>query len=761
VLPAGRIRPARYNLHFGPSGEESFGETFEACEWRFRHNAFLPGPALRPRLMSPRSSFGPVLILLVPLFAGCLSSPPEVKGLAPIDLSTVVAPGGLVERVEDAVRVVWTGPLKLEKPFSVRLPPGVTRVDATLTRDDDAASSLALYNERTGRIRCQPDRTLAWFTPMTRVHRCSGLAAVDPLPTSWRTAFASLLERQTLEIRLTNTPLDGQAALLHLDQLSMPRLKERPTEITTLSASSDGARLHVEVTRPDTSENVPAIIVSSPYNQATRLAGLRPENSTIADWVPRGYAVVTADVRGFALSEGCIEVWGPKEQQDQVDLVEWVAAQPWSNGKVGFYGQSYVGTTPVEAAVHAPPHLTTIIAVAPVINAYEDWHFGGVPNGENTGSPVFYQYQDTGQFLDATLAGADPQTLAQAVAQSQHGFCDPTLTTRANDPRALYDAFYHERDFKSMAKNVQASVFYTQGFYDTNVKSQMIPGWFNALQVPKKGLFGDWVHQHPPRADQELLFHAWFDEWLLGRDTGILDTPVVEVRTNVDTVRTGTAWPPAGATPTSLGLDLGQGRLVLGAAGNGVGGFLALPSSEATPQAALVLEGAPLAERLYVSGLPELRLRASLTGGPNAHLYASVEDVAPGGARHVLTFGMLNLAHNRDHTAWQPVPPNEARDYVLPFLATEYVVEPGHRLVLTVRAASNRDWAGGLEVGVPPASLDYLVNAATGTAAGSEGPPAQVTLEGASSALVLPTLLAPGDTPAPGSAGPAPLRRAA
>ena len=67
---------------------------------------------------------------------------------------------------------------------------------------------------------------------------------------------------------------------------------------------------------------------------------------------------------------------------------------------------------------------------------------------------------------------------------------------------AVYDAFYEERNFSARAADVRVPVLYTQGFEDSNVKSAMITHWFNALAVPKLGLFGHWVHQHPVRADR-------------------------------------------------------------------------------------------------------------------------------------------------------------------------------------------------------------------------------------------------------------------
>lgn len=679
-------------------------------------------------------------IAVLGAFGGCIgSSEPDSLPVEPPvlpDVSLVATlPAADVAVVGDAIKVTWKGPLDAPKGLRVTIPDGITRVDAAYSlATPTTTGSIALYAFPSGRIRCQPDIYEAWFTVHDGTVQCSGVTVLDPLPATWRAPLLALASGTSLELILSASPLDGGAALLHLDQLTMPHLDELPTETLKVPASSDGEPLHVEVTRPDTPDRVPTIVVSSPYNHATRNAGRRPENGTIADWVPRGYAVVTTDVRGFGESGGCVEVWGPKEQQDQVDIVEWVAAQEWSSGKVGFYGQSYVGTTPVAAASLAAPHLTTIITVAPVINAYEDWHYGGVPNGENTGSPAAYQQLGTSAVVDPM----DPLTTALNVG---NGLCDPTLAVRANDPDAVYDAFYRERDFKTMVKDVEAAVLYTQGFLDQNVKGQMIPGWFNELDVPKKGIFGDWVHQHPPRADQELLFHAWFDHWLLGLDTGIMETPVAEVRTNVDTLRSATEWPPSDATPRSFGLDFGGMVLADGTDGGGASRYVANPASGTLGTNAAVNGVAPsllrletkVTERIYVAGNAELVFTANLQNMQNTHFYARLLDTDGDDVR-VVTYGALNAAHNADHTSFAPVTPGQERAYRLPFLPTEYVLQPGHTLALELRSTDT-----AYATGASPTA------------------PGVVNLQGVGSALLLPTLETPGDVPLPKSAGPVTL----
>jgi hypothetical protein len=665
------------------------------------------------------------------------------------DLDAVVAEGGVVERVAEGARAVWNRTLPLDGlRLELRIPPGVTMVDARLTWPADAAGIALLPRESSPLRRCPrfEDLTLHGLV-------CRGLTVLDPLPATWTFDLAPLGAPAApvpfvLEATLTSAPLDGPAALLHLDALSRPALDPTPTEHTFVPASSDGALLWVEVTRPGTEARVPAILISSPYNNAVRAAGERPYDAVILDYVPRGYAVVVADVRGFGNSAGCVDVWGPREQQDQYDLVEWVAAQPWSDGKVAMYGQSYVGTTPHEAAVMQPPHLTTIVTVAGLTDPYFDWHFGGVPNGEQLGSPLSYEQLGA----ETPTYDEDRVAWAELVAQS---YCDAVpFTVRANDPRAVYDQFYMERNLSARVGKVQVPVLYTQGYLDRNVKSTMALGWFNDLDVPKKGLFGPWLHRHPPRPDQDLYFHAWFDQWLQGRDTGILATPTAEALTMQGTLRAGDAWPPAEAQPWALELDAREARLREDRAEPDTTQWVAAPGRDnadanryldlvGAPPAARVpdtdgrlpfegatFELAPIAMRRYVSGEPALDLTLEVAGAPTTYVGAWLFEKR-GDELLPITFGMANAALRNGYDRWEPVPPDERVHVRVPMLPTEYALEPGARLLLEVRAAFPSDWE---LAGPNPAGL---VTLHTGDG---------------QSVLSLPTLAEPGDAPAPAAA---------
>ena len=131
----------------------------------------------------------------------------------------------------------------------------------------------------------------------------------------------------------------------------------------------DGVTLLADIYRPEGDGNFPVLLQRTPYNKEGGL-------DFAAKAVARGYMVVIQDVRGRYASEG---EWYPfkYERNDGFDTVEWAAALPHSNGKVGMFGGSYVGATQMLAAVSHPPHLAGICPVVTASNYHENWTYQG------------------------------------------------------------------------------------------------------------------------------------------------------------------------------------------------------------------------------------------------------------------------------------------------------------------------------------------------------------------------------------------------
>ena len=131
----------------------------------------------------------------------------------------------------------------------------------------------------------------------------------------------------------------------------------------------DGVVLRADIYRPKADGKFPVLLTRTPYDKRGEI-----------DFGPmaaaRGYVVVVQDVRGRFTSEG--EWYTFKyESQDGYDTVEWAAALPYSNGKVGLYGGSYVGATQMLAAIASPPHLAAIFPQITASNYHEGWTYQG------------------------------------------------------------------------------------------------------------------------------------------------------------------------------------------------------------------------------------------------------------------------------------------------------------------------------------------------------------------------------------------------
>ncbi|HEX3348087.1 MAG TPA: CocE/NonD family hydrolase, partial [Acetobacteraceae bacterium] len=142
---------------------------------------------------------------------------------------------------------------------------------------------------------------------------------------------------------------------------------------------ADGTRLAATLWLPDDAERtpVPGILEYLPYRRrdgtALRDAGLHPPMAAA------GYACLRVDMRGAGDSDGLLEdEYLPQEQKDAVEVIAWIAAQPWCSGAVGMMGISWGGFNALQVAAHRPPALKAIITLCSTDDRYAgDTHFMG------------------------------------------------------------------------------------------------------------------------------------------------------------------------------------------------------------------------------------------------------------------------------------------------------------------------------------------------------------------------------------------------
>ncbi|MBW2369496.1 MAG: CocE/NonD family hydrolase, partial [Deltaproteobacteria bacterium] len=143
---------------------------------------------------------------------------------------------------------------------------------------------------------------------------------------------------------------------------------------TVMMPMRDGVRLFTELHFPKVGEGpFPTILIRTPYPDTTQPFSMAP----IELFSSAGYMVATQSCRGAWKSEGMFRFF-QNEPEDGYDCIEWIAEQPWSNGKVGMWGVSYIGSTQWLAARMRPPHLTCIAPLSPGgMFFYETPYIGG------------------------------------------------------------------------------------------------------------------------------------------------------------------------------------------------------------------------------------------------------------------------------------------------------------------------------------------------------------------------------------------------
>jgi len=159
----------------------------------------------------------------------------------------------------------------------------------------------------------------------------------------------------------------------------------------------DGIKIYSDVFRPEKEGKYPALIAWGPYGKHTPFkdssypaSGVAPfdmseycafEAPDPVYWCPHGYIIINVDPRGAWGSEGVLTFMSKQEAEDCYDLIEWVAKQPWSNGKVGMAGVSYLAWTQWRVAALNPPHLAAISPWEGVSDFYREFAFhGGIPS---------------------------------------------------------------------------------------------------------------------------------------------------------------------------------------------------------------------------------------------------------------------------------------------------------------------------------------------------------------------------------------------
>jgi X-Pro dipeptidyl-peptidase len=460
-----------------------------------------------------------------------------------------------------------------------------------------------------------------------------------------------------------------------------------------------GAEINVEVMRPADNPGAPVILTYSPYNTLSETTTPNLANDDLGQrYVPKGYARAVADVLGTRNSSGCWDYGGADEQQSGVDLVNFLAAQPWTNGKVAMIGGSYDGTTATMVAARGEdvPGLAAIVPIAGIGRWYGYAYGDGVRYFLNSERPTD-EGIDTPLAFDFGLARTPPTDpsdplYAEKLASRANPCESADHTVKGYDRTPDYDAFWLERDYRKDAAKIRAAALVAHGWQDYNVKQEEGVDLYRALtNTPFKRLYM-WQagHSTPGAENWQPLLDRFFDRTLLGVRNGVDREPSVITEGRSATkrstgFRTEAAWPPPGTKRTRLAL---AGGSFTDMASTTEEQSTRMPDAEMTW---LFSHGKPLAADRRMTGSAKLRLSLSVDRD-HAQLAPLLVDVAPDGTTKTVSRGFLNLQYRDGLAAAKPIPPNEPIQATVTFKPQDQTFEAGHSIGVIVQG-SNTVWA--------------------------------------------------------------------
>ena len=497
----------------------------------------------------------------------------------------------------------------------------------------------------------------------------------------------------------------------------------------------DGVVLRADVARPSARGKFPVLVQRTPYGKGA--------NTQLAE---AGYVVISQDMRGRYASNGRFTPMfmpGYQDAADGYDTVEWAAALPYSNGKVGAYGISYPSWASWELASARPPHLVAMFNGG-YATRLTDWELGGVLR---TGRVLQWLFRSLGPDLRRRSGLAAPHTPAQAQETSGKDREKPLWFVPLKDLPDEYAGgcrgiwhywldHHHEDifDFQKRHGEVDVPVLHTTGWHDRLVLTvDHFSGMrgnarTSAARKAQRLVVGPWSHgSQGPRQVGEMdfgksaavdfngLMVRWFDYWLKGKPNGMMRTaPVRYFVMGENRWRTASTWPIPEAKPVTF-------HLVSNGGANGASGGGRLvrrrpedPGSDRyeydprDPLMSLFYEScqdAPYDQSrldgrrdVLVYQTRRLRKGVRVVGRPEAVLHAAssardtdfivkLMDVHPDGFVHQVSYGIVRARFRAGFDNPQLLEEGRIYQYRISMLPTAVLFRPGHRIRLDVTSS--------------------------------------------------------------------------
>ncbi len=496
---------------------------------------------------------------------------------------------------------------------------------------------------------------------------------------------------------------------------------------------SDGVELHATVFRPDADGRFPAIAAMHPYDPVAQWApiaaagfsavgSLRPgqergngflEAGDPAFFVRRGYVHVIANVRGTGYSGGTYPFLAEREPRDGYELIEWIARQPWCDGQVGMFGVSYFARIQLFIAALNPPHLRCIFAPWASTDQYRDsFYHGGILNknwavhwGRTSLHNLRYESESRRAWGDAEYEAAvaralrDPDLRAipelVAALRNQQDSASALLGDLVVNP--CDGPFWAQRRLRYETIDVPAYIGADWSLYGLH-----LPGAFRSwqnLRGPKKMIVGPQAYLDRPVYQLQYESLRWFDHWLKGMETGIMDEPPIRLFVmGTGRWKHAEEWPLPETKWTPFYLH--ENGLLWEREHYPNAGSTSFADS---PWARSYLEFTTprLVEDTEVIGPAVLELYASTTDD-EVLWFVSLREVDASGTERVLTRGWLRGSHRAVDPArsepWQPYHPHDRAEpltpgavyqFQIPIVATANLFKAGSRIKLRIASVDD------------------------------------------------------------------------
>ena len=480
----------------------------------------------------------------------------------------------------------------------------------------------------------------------------------------------------------------------------------------------DGIQLAADIYMPPTGSGpFPALLEALPYRKDDLTASSHSDDYLrLAS--EGGFVVCRLDVRGTGSSEGlATDEYPLVELDDLTDVINWLATQPWSNGRVGMFGYSYSGFNSLQVACTRPAALHAICAVYATDDRYtDDGHYMG-------GALRAIDLVDYCHYMTAcNLLPPVPAVFGDNWKSEWQMRLNEVQPWVLNWLEQQHDGpYWRHGSLRPGYERIQCPTMIVAGWADGYRNNTFRT--FEALQCEKSLLIGPWshsapAHSHPgPNIDLVPEMIAWFNRWLRVDNAVVATEPPIRVfirhstKPDADLLmlngewRFEETWPPSRSITTTLkpktshatdndasNIDVLDVRPDVGvAAWNSCAG--GLPWGQPTDQRdddswSLTYDWPIDSDHFEILGHALLKLKVA-SNQPVASISVKICDVFPDGTSALVTRGFLNLTHRTSSTEPQPLVPNVFEDVDVELEATSWVFARGHKIRLSIAGA---DW---------------------------------------------------------------------